>query len=74
MESDQLSSLLHEIEHLRSSIDSVQCKYPYRLNVIDELHINENGHSRILSKLLQYRSESGQYIYLESLLSYINTH
>lgn len=74
MEADNISSLLHEIEHLRSSIDSVQCKYPYRLNVIDELHINENGHSRILSKLLQYRSESGQYIYLESLLSYINTH
>ena len=29
---------------------------PYHLNVIDELHINENGHSRILTKLLQYRS------------------
>ena len=28
-------------------------KLPYHINVIDELHINENGHSRILLKLLQ---------------------
>ena len=74
MEADKLCSLLKEIEQLRVKIDNVQCEYPYRLNVIDELHINENGHSRILSKLLQYRSESGQYIYLESLLNYVNTH
>ena len=73
MEADKLSSLLDEIEQLKTEIERVQCEHPYRLNVIDELHINENGHSRILAKLLQYRSESGQYVYLESLLNYINT-
>ena len=46
-------------------------RLPYHLNIIDELHINENGHSRILTKLLQYKSESGKYEFLESLLAYI---
>ena len=44
---------------------------PYHLNVIDELHINENAHSRILCKLLQYQSESGKYEFLESLIRFI---
>ena len=44
---------------------------PYNINVIDELHINENGHSRILKKLLQYKNEDGKYEILESLLQYI---
>ena len=29
---------------------------PYHFNVIDELHANENAHSRILQKILQKRS------------------
>lgn len=41
---------------------------PYHLNLIDELHINENGHSRVLYKLLEYRNVQGHYIFLESLL------
>ena len=44
---------------------------PYHLNLIDELHINENGHSRILYKLLEYRTPDGDYIFLKSLLKYI---
>lgn len=44
---------------------------PYRLNIIDELHINENGHSRILCKLLRYQSHDGKYIFLESFVKYI---
>lgn len=44
---------------------------PYNINVIDELHINENGHSRILTKLLQFKNQDGKYEILESLLKYI---
>ena len=44
---------------------------PYHLNLIDELHINENGHSRILYKLLEYRDPAGDYIFLKSLLKNI---
>lgn len=46
----------------------------YHINIIDELHINENGHSRILLKLLQYQNRQGEYTFLHSLLQYINTH
>lgn len=44
---------------------------PYHMNVIDELHIDENGHSRILLKLLQFKNEKGEYELLDSLLKYI---
>ena len=65
---DDLIKLLNEynIEYSR-----LKQSLPYHLNVIDELHINENAHSRILCKLLQYQSESGKYDFLESLLNYI---
>ena len=70
--STDIISMLRYLEHLRLLIDHMQCEQPYRLNVIDELHINENGHSRILAKLLQYRAADGIYVFLESLLHYIN--
>lgn len=44
---------------------------PYHINVIDELHINENGHSRVLCKLLCYANAKGEYEFLESLVKYI---
>lgn len=44
---------------------------PYHINVIDELHINENAHSRILAKLLQFKNTSGQYEILASFIDYI---
>ena len=43
----------------------------YHINVIEELHINENGHSRILCKILQYKNSEGRYVFLESLLNKI---
>lgn len=44
-------------------------KIPYHINVIDELHANENAISRILSGLLQY-NENGDYILLKSFVGY----
>ena len=44
---------------------------PYHINVIDELHINENAHSRILTKLLQFKNTNGQYEILTSFIDYI---
>ena len=46
-------------------------KMPYNINIIDELHINENAHSRILTKLLRFKNPDGRYEILESLLQYI---
>lgn len=44
-----------------------QAKIPYHLNVIDEMSVNENSHSRFLIKLLGYR-ENGRHPVLESFL------
>lgn len=44
----------------------------YNINVIDELHANENAHSRILRKLLQYQDSFNRYRILESLIHYIS--
>lgn len=52
--------------------EEVKKKQPYHLNIIEELHINENAHSRILAKLLQYKDNEGKYVFLQSLLEYIN--
>ena len=60
--------LVEDVEKIKETWSP---KLPYHLNIIDELHINENGHSRILTKLLQYKSDRGKYDFLESLLAYI---
>ena len=62
----ELSKSIEEI------VDKLRLHLPFHLNVIDELYINENAHSRILCKLLQYRNDKGKFEYLESLLEYIN--
>ena len=42
--------------------------FPYRLNVINELHDDENAHSRILIRLLQYK-DKGEYTWLKFFIS-----
>lgn len=49
-------------------LTELKSKMQYHLNVIDELHINENSNSRILYKLLSYRNAVQEYKYLDSLL------
>lgn len=46
-------------------------KKPFNLNIIDELHANENAHTRILIKLLKY-TQADRYVILESFLELIN--
>ena len=38
---------------------------PFHINVIDELHANENAHTRILTHLLKYK-EDGKHVILSS--------
>ena len=44
---------------------------PYHLNIIEELHANENSHSRILAKLFRYKDEKGQYSIFKSFIEYL---
>ena len=76
--SDIQAAALHEYENLLSFADEYKKvsdkekrSLPYQINVIDELHINENGHSRILTQLLKFANAKGENELLESLIEYI---
>ena len=71
MDNEGLISILELAEYYSNGKRQMEAKLPYHLNVIDELYINENGHSRILAKLLQYKNENRHYDMLESLITYI---
>ena len=50
-----------------------ESKRLYNLNLIDELHANENAHTRILLKLLSYEKD-GKKVVLEEFINIINKH
>lgn len=72
MNNEELISLLELVNYYSGIKRQLEAKQPYHLNVLDELYINENGHSRILAKLLQYKSENQQYDMLESIIDFIS--
>lgn len=67
-------SLLLFLDEFAETIIQEKRTLPYHINIIDELHINENGHSRILYKLLSYTNEFGQFVILNSLIDYMRAH
>lgn len=71
MTEQQIKDMLFFSEEYRKKYQEEKAKLPYHINVIDELHINENGHSRILLQLLQYKNERSEWEILQSLVSYI---
>jgi len=52
--------------------ENQEASLPFHINVIDELHANENAHSRILTQLLKYK-EDGKHVILSSFLQQIPT-
>ena len=70
---DYTISILKFVDEFAKLIAKKKKRLPYHLNLIDELHINENGHSRILFKLLCFQNSKKEYEFLESLISYILT-
>ena len=72
MNNEELNGLLELVYYYSGIKRQMEAKLPYHLNVIDELYINENGHSRILAKLLQYKSENQHYDMLESIIEFIS--
>ncbi len=61
----ELIDIFHEKYKLEKA------KLPYHINLIDELHANENAHSRILVKLLKY-NDSSDFTILKSFLKYLS--
>ncbi len=71
-QASEIKFVMELVAEVRRCIEQNRHLLPYPLNIIDELHINENSHSRILCKLLQYKSQLGEYVVLQSLLGYIS--
>ena len=69
-ECERLLNLMEESSKIRTR---ELLKIPYYVNIIDELHINENAHSRILLKFLEFRNQKGEYEILQSLIDYISS-
>ena len=66
-----MENLIRFISEFTNAYEREKVALPYHMNVIDELHINENGHSRILFQLLKYKNTKEEYEFLEYLLHYI---
>jgi len=71
MNERELSDLLQFASRFSETKEKERQKLPFHLNLIDQLQINENAHSRVLMHLLSYRDEKGKYPILSSLIRYI---
>ena len=72
-EEEKLSGILDFAHAVSDVVEQGKLQLPYNFNIIDELHANENAHTRILLKLLSY-NKGGVYSYLKSFLSMMNDH
>jgi hypothetical protein len=50
----EFDDLLNFIDEFEFRYQEEQDSLPFHFNIVDELHVNENAHTRILMKLLQY--------------------
>lgn len=69
---ENLLSVIAIVNSFAEVYQKEKSKLPFSFNVIDELHINENGHSRVLAKLLQYKVER-KYPILESFIKLLQS-
>ena len=67
--SNEVDDFFQLLGDFSTKYDSLAKKLPYHINVIDELHVNENANSRILAALLQY-NEGGDYTMLMSFVDF----
>ena len=68
---EQVNKYYDEAIDLSKQYEKLKAKKPYHINIIDELHANENAHTRILVRLLDY-NQSGRYPILETFLSLLH--
>ena len=68
----QLAEKMELAKALGDYYEEQEAALPFHINVIDELHANENAHTRILTHLLKYK-EDGKHVILASFLKQIPT-
>ena len=71
MEKENIRNILKDVEKISKDIDTIRMLEPYHINIIDEVHANENAHSRVFAKILQYK-ENNKFPFLLSFLNSIN--
>lgn len=64
---EQMAENLRLAEAFGEYYEKQKTALPFHINVIDELHADENAHSRILMQLLKYK-EDGKQVFLSSFL------
>jgi len=67
IEEQRFNQILNFKEEFCSKLSIEKEKLPYNINLLDEIHANENAHSRIFVKFMQY-SDRGKHKLLESFL------
>lgn len=72
LSSQRMQEVFTLVKKINDFVNAKKKDLQYNINVIDELHANENAHSRILRKLLQYQDSFNRYRILESLIHYIS--
>lgn len=70
-ENSILSDILRIKGDFTDTLDKLKSELPYTMNLLDEVRPNENAHSRMLIRLLQYSKDDGKYPLLESFLKHI---
>jgi hypothetical protein len=67
-ENENLKNLLQFITAFSKIYDEEKLYLPYHINLIDELHADENAHSRIFAQLLRF-TQDNKYPFLEKFLN-----
>lgn len=67
---EESKTKMNAAEILFKHYNDLKARQPYHINLLDELHANENAHTRILVKLLQYQ-KNGRFFILDSFLELI---
>jgi hypothetical protein len=70
-EQNNYQKLFDFITKFKRIYDTEKQNLPYHINLIDELHANENAHSRILGKLLKQKTHNGTFELFESFIEYL---
>ncbi|MDR0699443.1 MAG: PD-(D/E)XK nuclease family protein [Tannerella sp.] len=71
-ETENVCQVFDFLSKFKVASEKAASKFVYHINVIDELHVNENAHSRILAKLLQQNvPESKRFEILERFVQFL---
>ena len=65
MSTENLSALLELLSKIDKLYTDQLNEFPYQVNLLDEIHANENAHTRILTAFLKY-IRNGKHAILES--------